>query len=207
MMEKEYGHAENCKYSKEDKILYCLWQINPDDKILISAMEYSVFDIYLERINSEKIMIQDVEEIENLPYKIVYGIVMFQDREKMEQVKEMILGTKDYAYVDLEEDMVNISSYQDIVFGEEKDFGFGEIPFAALMQTKHEFPKDMPYSVTMFLRYGDMDILDNLVNRAYLLACRYAENIPDLTEENWKEYIDYQRMYEAAKIADLYTGE
>lgn len=205
MMERVCGHAENCKYSEEDKMLYCLWQITPDERILVSAMEFSLFDIYMEKINAESSAIQETDEIEKLSYKIVYGIVMFQEGEKVERVKERILDTKNYAYIDLEENMVNVSSYQDIVFGEVNDFN--QIPFAALMQTNHEFQKNMPYSVTMFLRYYDMDVLDNLVNRKYLLACRYAENISDLTEENWREYIDYQKMYEVAKIADLYTGE
>ncbi|WP_063664359.1 hypothetical protein [Aliivibrio fischeri] len=76
-----------------------------------------------------------------------------------------------------------------------------DIPFAALISCPPDFKlNNEGFAKTAFLRWHDMDIHTNLLNRMGLFAFTYEENDPQspFTKENWKHDIDYDKATEKA---------
>lgn len=97
-----------------------------------------------------------------------------------------------------------VSGYDDIVVLEQGKAD-GNYPFVALMKSKDTFNPD--YSTTMFPALSEYCVWEAMVNRRFLLACRYAERIDNLDLDNWRSYISEKKMLSINQIADLYTCE
>lgn len=69
------------------------------------------------------------------------------------------------------------------------------IPFAALIRTDLSIPNLKQRAITSFLRYGNMDILDNVFNRFGIFSIKDQERRikEEVTSENWKSFIDLER--------------
>lgn len=201
------NHSENCIYNDNDAMLYIILVID-EHRLLLSAREYQVFEQYLDlsHKNDEGVVI-DMEAADKEPFCIVYGGVMFYDKE-YKDIEKLIESLKGYALLDLDRDVEELtaSAYEDIVLYPELAKMDNFVPFAALMQTTHPF--DNPdISVTLFPLLGDHCIWEHMANKPFLLACRKKMD-PDvnMTVENWKYYIDIDQLEEAYRVADLYTG-
>ncbi len=201
------NHSENCVYNDSDAMLYTILVIE-EHRLLLSAREYQVFEQYLDlsHKNDESVTI-DMEAADKEPLCIVYGGVMFDDKE-YEDIEKLIDSLKGFALLDLDRDVgeLSASAYEDIVLYPELAKMDNFIPFAALMQTTHPFD-DPDISVTMFPLVGDHSIWEHMANKPFLLACRKKTD-PDanMTVDNWKYYIDTDQLEEAYRVADLYTG-
>lgn len=199
-------HSHKCRYSENDKMQYALMQITQDHRILISAYELCYFDKYLayakEKDKGVKI---DYSQPDNEPLQIVYGGMMFdKDSVSFQKVKDISDKLAGFAIYDLEEDKVNVSGYEEIIYFPEYAVSETYIPFAALMQTTHRL-QNMNYSITMFASASGKAVWEAMVNRPFLLACRESILLERLRKENWKQFIDKKRMMEAYQIADLVT--
>lgn len=199
------GHSEECIY-KDKKLLYALMEVG-ENKIIIAASEMLLFDTYLEYAHDDdKNLAINYEESDNEPYQLVYGSILenpicdFNYKELANLAEEM----KGYALLELvDENEIRVSGYDDILvleYGKAE----GNYPFVALMKTRSTFVTD--YSKTMFPA-GKCNVWESLVNRPFLLACRYSIRPDDLTIENWKSYVSEETMLSINEVADLYTGE
>lgn len=74
--------------------------------------------------------------------------MMYNEGVTLEKVFGLAKEMRGYAFMDLEEDRVNISGYQDIVFYPEDAIADNYIPFAALMQMPHRL-ENMGYSIML----------------------------------------------------------
>lgn len=193
----------NCRYTDDDKILYAYLMIGSDRKIIISAYEFGLLGKYLDfGKNKDEQVVFNLDQVENLPYQIVYGGMFIQDTCSVDEVIKVtcedMLGC---ALIDLGEEKVNVSQYKDIVLFPELAQVKNYIPFAALMQTPHNL-NGLISSVSLFPMYENYDVvIESLLNRQFLMACRegFLYN-GDLTQ--WKAAIDRDRMYEIYQIAD-----
>ena len=197
-------HSETCRHKEDDLLLYAYLELG-DNKILISANEVDLFDMYLEKAhNGDKEIIIDYAESDNEPYQIIYGGLMFDnDRHNLEEILDLTEKMKGVAFFTLEENKVSVSGYMDIVVYPSDAVSEGFLPFAALMQTTYRL-EDMEYSVTMFPALKGYHIWECMANRPFLLACRKGYMKEGVTQENWKEHIVYDEMLEVYKISDLY---
>lgn len=199
-------HKNDCCY-KDKTVLYALFEIVDNKRILISANELSRFDYYLEAAKNNDTNINiDRETCDNESYQIVYGALMFHDKNK-DKLLKYINDLKGYAMIDLDgEDPTQIiaSAYADICLFEDKSKHPESIPFVALMQTMCSEQETI--STTIF-PYCDTNVWENMVNRPFLLACRKFVKIDGLTTDNWKNHIDMAILDKAYQDADLYTGE
>ena len=204
-------HSENCRYCNTDALLYACMEIAEGKFITIGATEVALFDEYLEAsLNNDEELNINLDEVDEEPFQIVYGGVMvnYLYKDNKEAALKFIDKFKDYALGELDEGKkINTSVYKDIQlfpeFAYNSDGNY--IPFAALMRTKHRL-KDMEYSITMFPLNKSMSIVESMMNRPFLLACRESRLIERITEENWKEYLDIELLEKAYAEADLYTG-
>lgn len=195
------GHSEGCIY-KGKKLLYALIELD-ETEIMIAASEMSLFDTYFQHAwNEDNNLAVNYDEPESEPYQLVYGSIL-SNLPYNELVNE-IYKMKGYPLLELiDENEVRVSVYDDILMLEHGK-AEGNYPFVALMKTKDTF--SMYYSNTMFPKQFP-SVWESLVNRTYLLACRYAIRPDGLTKENWKSRISEETMKSINEIADLYTGD
>lgn len=201
------GHSENCTYSDDDALLYCILR-SGGHEMLLSAREADIFDQYLEyaRHNDEELSV-DMESADHEPLSIVYGGLMMKQCE-FDKIRKIVEGLKDYAFLDLDRDKENLaaSCYKDIVFFPEYKKHDNFIPFAALMQTTHPFDND-GVSITMFPMNKCNLIWECMAGKQFLLACRKKVTANDgTTTDNWKNQINMDELIAAYQVADLYTG-
>ncbi|SES64900.1 hypothetical protein [[Clostridium] polysaccharolyticum] len=199
------GHSEKCIY-KGKNMLYALLEIE-DNHILLAASEMPLFYTYLKYASEDKSLKINYDEADNEQYQLVYGSVLvnplyeFDYKELVEVVDKM----KGNALLELiDENEIRVSAYDDI-FMLQNGKTEGNYPFVALMKTKSTFVPN--YSCTMFPSIKGYQVWESLVNRKFLLACRYATKPVGLTIEKWKNYISQETMLSINEIADIYTGE
>lgn len=201
------GHSEGCIY-KGKKLLYALMEysfMGLKSKILLATKEISLFDTYFQYgLNDDNNLAVNYDEPDSQPYQIVYGSIMSNLPYKDKELVNLVYKMKGYPLLELiDENEVRVSVYDDILMLEHGK-AEGNYPFVALMKTKDTF--SMYYSNTMFPKQFP-SVFESLVNRPYLLACRYAIRPKGLTKENWKSYITEETMKSINEIADLYTGD
>ncbi len=71
-----------------------------------------------------------------------------------------------------------------------------------LLHTSLDLKKKLEYGFghTLFLKYKEMDIFDNILNREFLLCVRDIEKeFNPKDEKNWKKYIRIENMLRTAK--------
>ena len=199
-------HKDKCRYKDPDKLLYAFMEFGAH-KILISAQELPLFEQYLAYAKHDDIELNiDYEQSDNLPYKIVYGglLLGYEYDNLTEKLNNYINDLKGYALLDISEERVNVSGYDDIVLYKEDALTNTFIPFAALMQTPHNLANEA-VSITLFPADQKYKVWEALVNRPFLLACRETVYHPQLTLENWKDFISKDDLMRAYKVADLVT--
>lgn len=203
------NHSKKCPYKDTDALLYCLLEIIENKRILIAASEIEMFDTYLELAKDKDSGIEiDMDSCDTVPYQIVYGGLMYYDND-WNKVKKYAEYMKGYALIDLAQNPQKIiaSTYDDIIFYPDNAKFDRFIPFAALIKTKCilEFEDT---SVTLFPFQDKHTIWESMANRPFLLACRkFIPCSKNITVENWKDYINFDDMMNAYKVADLYTGK
>lgn len=200
------SHSDKCKYSDDDLLLYAYLNLFDDKYSLISANELDLFDKYLDYAkNDDKSIVIDMEANEDVPYKLVYGGIMIKDEISFDSIKEYIEKNKGCALIDLDSESnghLIASVYDDIkIYIDEDSEKF--VPFVALMKTHHVL-HDEEISITMFPYCGGL-VWEDMINKPCLLACRETVQIADLTENNWKTFIDETLLHDIFKVADLYT--
>lgn len=174
---------------------YALMGLDPEKDvfIIIDANEYK------ELIDSKDKKIADIEPDDNeLILKLVYGTIIPQykiQRKDIEEGLNTALG-KALAYVDN-----GVSTLIELVDIEvSKEEINDRIPFSALIRTNLTIDNKKHQAISAFLRYGNMTVQDNLLNRFGIFAIKEQENRikEQLSKDNWKTFIDENRVLRVA---------
>lgn len=174
---------------------YAIMGLEPEKDIyrIIDANEY------YELIHSKDKEITDFEpdDIE-LILKLVYGTIIPQYKTHRKEIEEginMALG-KALAYVDK-----GVSTLIELVDIEvSKEEIHGKIPFSALIKTNLTIDNKSHQAISAFLRYENMTVQNNLLNRFGIFAIKEQENRikEQLSKDNWKKFIDENRVLKVA---------
>lgn len=133
---------------------------------------------------------------------IAYGVIIPQYNTKIKDWKRELFEQRNHAYCTLLNNQVFVSGYSDFVIFESDKVYNSHIPIALLYYTSLDLSekRDYGFGYTSFLRYKDMDILTNIINRQYLFCLGGLEssfNHKDI--ENWKNYINKNDLLTVAE--------
>lgn len=138
---------------------------------------------------------------------LAYGVLMPAYNSKVSNWAEEMDRWKDFLMCTVEDDKVLGSVYVDIEVYEDALVYNQNIPCAMLLHTTCDLtePREFGFGHTTFLRYKDfdtkedVDLLENILNRPFVLCI--AENDPhfDGNVEGWKQQIDKEKLMEISK--------
>lgn len=202
-------HTENCNCPicnndiREER-QYAALELKDGSYVTLDAQEFVHLDDWMQnrKKGEEHPQFEKVEPDEDTPLQLVYGVLMPADTKVKEDYVEKAKEIKNYALVTLEDEKVYYSGYQDIEVFEGKEIYSGCIPCAMLLQTSLDLEDKLEYGFghTMFLKYTDWNIFDNIFNRKFLFCVRDVEpNFKPEDEEHWKDYINVDSMLDTAK--------
>ena len=205
MEHKNNCMCERCRQGKEER-QFAVWRPTFDGKevdILVDCEEIS----HIFRFIDKEIALEDIKVVDTADDKepvLAYGILMICNGIEMsvDEAEETLNNRKNYAFACLEEMKECLSSYEDIAVFKEDVVYEDSIPIACLLKTDLDVAngKQYGFGYTMFIRYSDMDILSNIMNRNYLLCLRGVEESFDINDkDNWKDYINKDRLIKIAK--------
>lgn len=101
----------------------------------------------------------------------------------------------------MEDEKIYLSAYQDIALFENMKTYEISIPCAMLLNTALDLENKMDYGFghTMFLKYSNMEIFNNIFNRKFLFCVRDVETAYNPVQENWKDFINEETLKKVAK--------
>lgn len=136
---------------------------------------------------------------------IAYGVLL-QGKSKrnrsvnMDNLVSTAMNHKNYRYITLECDQIYESVYEDVMFFPENRILGNSIPFAMLLYSTLDVkPAEFRFGHTMTIYYDNLDLIENILNREFLLVVRDREHTFNGDAEHWKEYINKDVMLENAR--------
>lgn len=175
--------------------------------VRIDAYEASLLSDYCDNDDESYAQFPVFEPDENKTPVLAYGVLMPAYNSKVSNWTEEIAKWKDFAMCTVEDEKVLGSVYVDIEVYEDALVYNQNIPCAMLLHTTCALsePREFGFGHTTFLRYKDattkecIDLLDNILNRPFLLCI--AENDPsfDGNVECWKQQINREKLMEISK--------
>lgn len=164
-----------------------------DKKILVDAKEV----IFLDKFFKENKMpnFQEFNEEKDSIKNVVYGSILHNGKVEFIEHRKW-LGFA-FAYPSLEG--YKSLSILDIHTLQTKNKGkLLFTPFAALIESDIELKITQNTGISAFLRYGNLDILTNVLNRECIYAIRATEKRKKFDNSNWKDCIDESRLLKTA---------
>lgn len=201
-------HSKHCRHNDDDCIKYAFMEIAENKMILIDAEELAFLDDMLELAKKGEDVPVDDTTIDSTKPKLVYGAVLV-DANKSEDTSEILDIVKQmegYGFFHIAIEKATLCKYSKIKLFPELAVDSTFIPFAAVMQIPFSLENQVcAYTLTPLAKPkdGDWCILDFLLNRPFLLACREEVIIDDLTPENFETYINKEDLMSAYHNADL----
>jgi hypothetical protein len=192
-------------------VQFALWEVGEKARILVTAQEIMLMDrVVASGVPDKDLPLVELAENEDLPLKVVYGLYMPARPETTGQMAaEDAAKAVGYGLAFLDKSGVGqILGLTDLwlfpplvrrcAHGTE-DSG-RNFPFAALVETRHEFDNTSTQSVAAFLRYGNLSLMTNILNRPGVFAIhrqeRRSKTVP--TQDNWRGLVDQKRACETA---------
>lgn len=172
---------------------YALLQVSKDAHVLIDANELQV-------LNSEAPIVENKPDESSLKLKIFYGFY-FQQIDKKFTDAEVLSHIDD----SINKWLIHLSGLKVIYLGIDEIMllkkDSNKTVFAALVSVSDEFQLNSKgQAKTAFVRYHDLSIQNNLLNRLGLFSFVREEkrNVKDLTKLNWKNKVDKERAVKNA---------
>lgn len=173
---------------------YALLQVSKDACVLIDANELQV-------LNSKEPIIENKPEDESsLKLKIFYGFYF-------QQIDKKFTDAEVSSHIDdsINKWLIHLSGLKVIYLGIDEIMllkkDSNKTAFAALVSVPDEFQLNSKgQAKTAFVRYHDLSIQNNLLNRLGLFSFVREEkrNVKDLTKLNWKNKVDKERAVKNA---------
>lgn len=166
-------------------------------RILLDVTEKYSLDNYMDELAE----VEKPSE-ETTPFLVCYGSYRPQPGVSGVQAMEDLLIAKDHwlGYVDGAK--CHMIAFHDLIPYAEEQLGFStRIPFAAVIQASPEVVESIGdensvRAVTGFLRYGDISVPVNVLNRPGIIALKGIEkrfSKEPVTLANWKDRVDSER--------------
>lgn len=204
MKHKENCNCPICNNGIREERQYAALELKDGSYVTLDAQEFAHLDDWMQNTEKDKKQpeYEKVEPDEGTPLQLVYGVFMRADKKAKEDYVEKVKEFKHYALISLEDEKIYYSGYKDIEVFEGKDIYSGCIPCAMLLQTSLDLENKLAYGFghTMFLKYENLNIFDNIFNREFLFCIRDVEkNFNPEDEEHWRDYINVDSMLDTAK--------
>lgn len=172
-------------------------------KVIIDAIEH--FSLQDHQATFEEIALPP--EYEGWPFYVCYGSYKPQPGTDPTQAVADLQDAKDHWLGWVLGDKGHTIAFHDCVNSEPQALGASiYIPFAAVIQAPEQvltlIGNDSKTAVSAFLRYSEMSMLTNVLNRPGIIAFkgiekRQATEVRSL--ENWKSFVDTARMHRVAR--------
>lgn len=164
--------------------------------VLIDATELAHIEEFFE---NKKKMYPEIEVDDNKELKLVYGVIIPQAGQETKSIIPTIEGFKNYAFACLVDGKCYLSAYEDIMlYPYFENTSYGHIPFAGLFRTDLQVDNDKQFAYTLYLRYENMSVLDNVFCRDFVIAVKRKEEV-DININHWKEQINLDKLMTVAK--------
>lgn len=162
-----------------------------DKRIIIDVKEASFINTFLK--TKEMPLLNTFNE-EKTYKQVVYGAILYNETEPsidhFQRMEYMFAYPVAGGYNQLS--IIDIHLLATMVSG-----GLTFTPFAALVESDTELTVSPEAGISAFLRYDDMDILTNLINRECIYAIREIETQqPDSL--NWRRNLNEEHLLKVA---------
>lgn len=197
---KKRCNCSICNNDIREEMQYAALKLGKD-YIIFDVEEYEHFDEWMETRKDKQQPTYEEIEPENEKLQLVYGVIIPAFESNIEVCQEEMEKYKNYKLVSLKEKKLYISGYEDIkVFEDMKLYG-NHIPCAILLNTSLELEKkrDYGFGYTMFLKFQDFEIFDNILNRQFLFCIRDIEETYASQENDWEKFIDKKKLETVAR--------
>lgn len=194
-----------CNNSIREERQYGVLPLHNGGNVIIDIEELSHLNEYMESLKGSKKTKSPeytrVEPKEDNRLVLVYGVLIPQYDTDLDNWEQILSKYKEYAFVTLAEEKLFLSAYKDFKIFEEKRVYEYSIPCALLLDTSLDLSKKKEYGFgyTSFLRYKDLDIFTNILNRQFLFCLGEIETSFNDDLENWKKYINKEKLINVAK--------
>ncbi|MEN0645561.1 hypothetical protein MKY91_20560 [Alkalicoccobacillus gibsonii] len=179
------------------KMQYARMTLKKDFDIIIDALEFEL----MEDINSSpdvQIAHKEYDRTkqqysEDFPLKLVSGTIKVNPNYLDMNIETHINDNcKNVIYTAYHEDRkFHDFGLVDIVI--HKEINQGMLTFSALISIDESIKPDEERAITGFVCYGDMSSYENILNRIFILSIEEIhENKVQLTEDNWKDFLNPQ---------------
>lgn len=180
---------------------YALMSVTEKYKCLIDAHELLTLQSNLTDFKESPL------DDSNFIFKLFYGFYFPQPDKKLsyEKILTHIEDVKNKWLIHISKNYGIYFGINDLVLFPEDFIHTKKIPFASLVSVPPTFELNKKgQAKTAFLRWHNLDIITNLINRDGLFSFVREEkrNTKDITEKNWEDNIDKERaIRNASSIA------
>ena len=202
-------HEYKCPHEDREAIQYAILRSKSGSMHILDATEDCFMDDYFERKkkdpNTPQATFTAVSPADESLYAIVYGVLFPQCQAEITDWEAELKKYVNVVHttVSKEENKEYWSAYADFrLFPEHRVPGYPTIPCALLLNTVFDFDQkqEFDFGYTTFIRYNNLEYLDNVLDRDYLFSLQGVEksyeNLP--FSENWTKYINIERIKKAA---------
>lgn len=184
---------------KDEKIQIGVAHIGDDLQIIIDANEYGVFSKVLD--DSEYVM-ESAESDDKEQLKIVYCMIYRQPYTDWKDAFEEVNNNMGCALVHVNAMSEKLESSKLInvrAFSKEEETKAGDVrvPAAILVESSLDFKDDLK---TLYTHYGNLTFVENIINRRFIMACCGETVNSEITESNWDQYIEVEKLDNLIKI-------
>lgn len=173
-------------------------KINIQDDLNIIVDPYEVNTIMNSLSEGIRINVKS-PNISDIKLKVVYGAIIPQVHSSIEEFDEEVSNSVGRALGYILNGNCILLELKDILLAD-NPLDNGNLPFAALINTDLLIGTSK-HSISAFLRYSNLCVEDNIINRSCIFAINKQEDRIKsiLTEYNWRSIIDKDRMLRIAK--------
>lgn len=196
-------HCSICNNGLREERQYGCLKISDDTFILLDAEEFAYLEEREEnRKKGNDTIFQEVEPEDQQEVMLVYGVLIPQAGSTI-TIKEWgdeIMKYKNFAFSTLHDNKEFLSTFKEIKLFENDVVYENQIPCAMLLQTALNLDEKKGYGFgyTMFLKYANLNIFENIFNRPFVFCIRdieknYLENM-----DNWYECVNFKLLKQTA---------
>lgn len=202
--QKETCSCPICSNEVREERQYAAFKLKNGEFVIVDAEEVWHIDEFMKN-RTEKTKQPDyplIEPEDEDVLQLAYGVLIPQYDTETENWSKELDRFKNYAFATLEDRKVYLSAYSDYKIFPEMPVYNSHIPCALLLSTSLNLgeEKEFGFGYTLFLKYGNMEILDNIFNRDFVFCLGDIEETfqPD-DFSNWTKYINKEKMMNVAK--------
>lgn len=206
----EGGHAKNCdcpicNNGIREEHQYAAMEWSDDKWIRMDAYEAFLLDEHCQ--DEESLHFPELVADESKIPVLAYGVLMPAYNSKVSNWTEEMAKWKNVNMCTVEDETVFNGCYTDIELYEDKLMYNEYIPCALLLHMPYDLSqkRELGFGHTTFIRYTDantkeyVDLLENILNRPFILCIAEKEERFDGNVDNWRDQIDEKKLIQIAR--------